>query len=47
MNPTAACVLLFLQRYGEAHALRIAKTFCFGLDMTQRQLKRLEDGGCW
>ena len=44
-NRTAACVLLFLQCYGEGHALRIAKTFGFGLNMTQRQLKRLEDQG--
>jgi predicted transcriptional regulator len=44
-NRTAACVLLFLQCYGEGHAQRIAKTFDFGLNMTQRQLKRLEDHG--
>jgi hypothetical protein len=44
-NRTAACVLLFLQCYSEGHAQRIAKTFDFGLNMTQRQLKRLEDHG--
>lgn len=44
-NRTAAWVLLFLQCYGEGHALRIAKTFGFGLSMTQRQLKRLEEEG--
>ncbi len=44
-NRTAACVLLFLQCYGEGHAQRIAKTFDFGLNMTQRQLKRLEEQG--
>lgn len=44
-NRTAAWVLLFLQCYGEGHALRIAKTFNFGLNMTQRQLKRLEEEG--
>jgi len=44
-NRTAAWVLLFLQCYGEGHALRIAKTFGFGLNMTQRQLKRLEEAG--
>jgi hypothetical protein len=44
-NRTAAWVLLFLQCYGEGHALRIAKTFGFGLSMTQRQLKRLEEDG--
>ena len=44
-NRTAAWVLLFLQFYGEGHALRIAKTFDFGLNMTQRQLKRLEEEG--
>ena len=36
---------LFLQCYGEGHAQRIAKTFGFGLNMTQRQLKRLEEQG--
>lgn len=44
-NRTAACVLLFLQSYGEGHAMRIAETFGFGLNMTQRQLKRLEGEG--
>lgn len=44
-NRTATCVLLFLQCYGEGHALRIARTFGFGLNMTQRQLKRLEEHG--
>jgi hypothetical protein len=44
-NRTAACVLLFLQCYGEGHAQRIARTFGFGLNMTQRQLKRLEEQG--
>jgi hypothetical protein len=44
-NRTAACVMLFLQCYGEGHAQRIAKTFDFGLNMTQRQLKRLEEHG--
>jgi hypothetical protein len=38
-------VLLFLQSYGEGHAMRIAETFGFGLNMTQRQLKRLEGEG--
>ena len=44
-NRTAACVLLFLQCYGEGHAMGIANTFGFGLNMTQRQLKRLEMEG--
>jgi len=44
-NRTAAWVLLFLQCYGEGHALRIAKTIGFGLNMTQRQLNRLEEEG--
>jgi hypothetical protein len=44
-NRTAACVLLFLQCYGEGHAQRIARTFGFGLNMTQRQLRRLEEQG--
>lgn len=38
-------MLLFLQCYSEGHAQRIAKTFDFGLNMTQRQLKRLEEQG--
>lgn len=42
---TTACVLLFLQCYREGHAMRIARTFEFGLNMTQRQLKRLEEEG--
>lgn len=41
-NKTAACILLFLNKETEAHALRIAKTFGFGLNQTQRQLKKLE-----
>lgn len=41
-NRTAACVLLFIDKNEEAHALRIAKTFGFGLNQTQRQLRRLE-----
>lgn len=45
-NRTAAWVLLFLQCYGEGHAMRIAKTFGFGLNMTQRQLKRPRRRGC-
>ena len=44
-NRTAACLLLFLQCYGEGHAMGIANTFGFGLYMTQRQLKRLEREG--
>ena len=44
-NRTAACVLLFLQCYGEGHAMGIANTFGFGLNMTQRQLRRLEMEG--
>ncbi len=39
-NRTAACVLLFLQCYCEGHDQRIAKTFGFGLNMAQRQLKK-------
>ena len=41
-NKTAACVLLFIDKNEDAHATRIAKTFGFGLNQTQRQLKRLE-----
>lgn len=41
-NKTAACVLLFIEENEEAHALRIAKTFGLGLNMVQRQLKKLE-----
>ena len=41
-NKTAACILLFINKETESHALRIAKTFDFGLNQTQRQLKKLE-----
>lgn len=44
-NRTATLVLLFIEAYGEGHALRIAKTYDLGLNMTQRQLKRLEGNG--
>lgn len=44
-NRTAALVLLFIEAYGEGHGLRIAKTYGLGLNMTQRQLKRLEGNG--
>lgn len=44
-NRTASCALLFLQCYGEGHAQSIVNTFDFGLNMTQRQLKRLEEQG--
>jgi hypothetical protein len=44
-NRTAAWVLLFIEAYGEGHALRIANTYDIGLNMTQRQLKRLEGNG--
>lgn len=44
-NRTAALVLLFIANYGEGHAQRIARTYETGLNMTQRQLKRLESGG--
>jgi hypothetical protein len=33
---------LFINKETESHALRIAKTFDFGLNQTQRQLKKLE-----
>jgi len=41
-NKTAACILLFIHKNNEAHALRLVKTFGFGLNQTQRQLRRLE-----
>jgi hypothetical protein len=44
-NRPAACVLLFPQCYGEGHGQRIARTFGFGLNMTQRQLRHLEEQG--
>ena len=46
-NRTAACVLLFLQCYGEGHAQRIAKTFGFGLNMAQQHSRRLGGGRRW
>lgn len=42
---SAAQVLLFLQNYGEGHALRIARTFDAPPTAIQRQLRRLEEGG--
>jgi len=44
-NRTAACVLLYLQAYGEGHAMAMARTFGFSLSMVQRQLQRLEANG--
>ncbi|MEE4362283.1 MAG: hypothetical protein V2I63_12260 [Pseudomonadales bacterium] len=44
-NRSAAWVLLFIQAYGEGHALRISTTYGLGLNMVQRQLKRLEGSG--
>ncbi len=42
-NRTAACVLLFIDRENEAHASGIANAFGFGLNQTQRQLRKLEE----
>lgn len=44
-NLTATCALLFVQSYGKGHAKSIANRFHFGLNMTQRQLKSLEEQG--
>jgi hypothetical protein len=44
-SKTAGCVLLFLHRNEEAHAMRIAKVFDFGLNQTQRQLRKFEQSG--
>jgi len=41
-NKTAACILRFIYIREEAHGTMLAKTFGFGLNMTQRQLKRFE-----
>lgn len=41
-NRTAACVLLFIEKNNVAHASLIAGTFGFGLNQTQRQLKKFE-----
>lgn len=47
-NRMASCVLLFLlQCYLEGNAQSIATTFSFGLNLTQRQHKRLEEQACW
>lgn len=42
---SAAQVLLFLQNYGEGHALSIATTFGASHVAIQRQLRRLEAAG--
>lgn len=44
-NRTTAWVLLFIEAYGDGYALRIARTYDLGLNMVQRQLKRLEGNG--
>jgi len=44
-NRTAACVLLYIQAYGEGHAMAMARTFGFSLSMVQRQLQRREANG--
>lgn len=41
-NKTAACILKFIYINEEAHGTMLAKIFGFGLNMTQRQLKRFE-----
>lgn len=42
-NKTAACILQYIEERGECHASKIARVFGFGLNMTQRQLKKLEE----
>jgi len=42
---SAAQVLLFLQNYGEGHALRISRTFDVSNTAIRRQLERLEAEG--
>jgi hypothetical protein len=44
-NRSAAQVLLFIQAYGSAHALRIADTYGVSVSPIQRQLRRLEVHG--
>ena len=44
-SKTAACVLLFVNKNKEAHAMKISKIFNFGLNQTQRQLKKFEEKG--
>ena len=44
-NRTAEKVLLYLQRFDEAHAKEIADVFGVSLSMVQRQLERFERAG--
>lgn len=44
-NSTMEKVLLFLANYNKGYAQQIADTFSIPLNMVQKQLKRLEDGG--
>ncbi len=44
-NRSAAQVLLFIEAYGQGHALRIADTYGVSVSPIQRQLRRLEASG--
>ena len=44
-NRSAACVLLYLQAYGECQVMAMVRTFGFSLSMVQGQLQRLEANG--
>ncbi len=44
-NRTALRVLLYLERYGQAYPTQIARGFMIPVNMVQKQLQRLEEGG--
>jgi predicted transcriptional regulator len=44
-NDTIEKVLLYLENYEEGFAAEIARTYNIPLNMVQKQLKRLEEGG--
>ena len=44
-NRTAACVLAYIEQYGEAYASQTARAFGMPVSQVQKQLRRLEAGG--
>jgi hypothetical protein len=44
-NRTAACVVAYVEQYGEGYASQIATAFGMPVSQVQKQLRRLEAGG--
>ena len=44
-NRTAACVVAYIEQYGEAYASQLARAFRMPVSQVQKQLRRLESGG--